>query len=56
MAVICGGGEVTRIEVAGHQRAGRPIVAVAGSGGVAGELVGVAPDEVVAAVLAALGV
>lgn len=56
VAVICGGGEVTRTEVAGHQRAGRPIVAVAGSGGVADELAGVAPEDVAAAVLAALGV
>jgi hypothetical protein len=58
VAVICGGGAVTRTEVAGHQRAGRPIVAVAGSGRVADELPasGVAPGRVVAAVLAALGV
>jgi hypothetical protein len=56
VAVICGGGAVTRAEVAGHQRAGRPIVAVAGSGGVADELVSVAPEEVGAAVLSALGV
>jgi hypothetical protein len=56
VAVICGGGAVTRAEVAGHQRAGRPIVAVAGSGGVADELVSVAPEEVAAAVLSALGV
>ena len=58
VAVICGGGAVTRTEVAGHQRAGRPIVAVAGSGRVADELPasGVAPGDLVAAVLAALGV
>lgn len=57
VAVICGGGAGTRIEVAGHQRAGRPIVAVAGSGGVADELAAsvVAPGELVAAVLAAVG-
>ena len=56
VAVICGGGSVTRLEVAGHQAAGRPIVAVAGSGGVGGELGGVAPAALVDAVLAALGV
>ena len=56
VAVICGGGEGTRTEVAGHQRAGRPIVAVAGSGGVADELAGVAPSQLVEAVLHALGV
>jgi SLOG in TRPM, prokaryote len=56
VAVICGGGSVTRLEVAGHQQAGRPIVAVAGSGGVADELEGVDPGELVAAVLTALGV
>ena len=56
VAVICGGGAVTRREVQGHLRARRPLIAVAGSGGVADELVGVAPDELVAAVLAALGV
>jgi hypothetical protein len=56
VAVICGGGSVTRLEVQGHLRAGRPLIAVAGSGGAAGELVGVAPGELVAAVLAALGV
>lgn len=58
MAVICGGGPVTRTEVAGHQAAGRPIVAVAGSGGVAGELpeCGVDPTALVGAVLGALGV
>jgi predicted Rossmann-fold nucleotide-binding protein len=56
VAVICGGGEGTRAEVAGHQRAGRPIVAVAASGGAADELAGVAPDQVVEAVLRTLGV
>ena len=56
VAVICGGGAVTRTEVAGHQQAGRPLVAVAGSGGVADELEGVAPGDLVAAVLAVLGV
>jgi hypothetical protein len=55
VAVICGGGAVTRTEVAGHQRAGRPIVAVAGSGGVADELPDrVGPDALVDTVLAAL--
>ncbi|MDP1804901.1 MAG: hypothetical protein Q8K72_07035 [Acidimicrobiales bacterium] len=54
VAVICGGGPLTRTEVAGHQAAGRPIVAVAGSGGVAGELAGVAAGELVEAVLSAL--
>lgn len=58
VAVVCGGGPVTRTEVAGHQRAGRPILAVAGSGGMADELAerGVAPAALAAAVLAALGV
>lgn len=57
VAVVCGGGEGTRSEVAGHRRAGRPIVAVAGSGGVAGELAAsVAPADLVQAVLGALGV
>ncbi len=56
VAVICGGGSVTRLEVQGHVRAGRPLIAVAGSGGVADELVGVAPGELVDAVLAVLGV
>ena len=58
VAVVCGGGAVTRAEVAGHQHSGRPIVAVAGSGGVADELAesAVAPATLVAAVLAALGV
>ena len=56
VAVICGGGEGTRAEVAGHQRAGRPMIAVAGSGGVADELAGVAPGHLVETVLRALGV
>ena len=56
VAVVCGGGAVTRTEVDGHRAAGRPVLAVAGSGGVAGELPPVAPDDLVAAVLAALGV
>lgn len=57
VAVICGGGPVTRTEVAGHIAAGRPVIAVAGSGGVADEL-GSAVDAgvVVDAVLAVLGV
>ena len=57
-AVICGGGAVTLTEVDGHLRAGRPVLAVAGSGGVADELPehAVAPADLVAAVLAALGV
>lgn len=54
VAVICGGGPLTRTEVAGHRAAGRPIIAVAGSGGVAGELAGVAAGELVEAVLRAL--
>jgi hypothetical protein len=57
VAVICGGGPVTRTEVAGHQRAGRPIIAIAGSGGAAAELEnGVDAGDLVDAVLAALGV
>ena len=58
VAVICGGGSITRLEVQGHLRAGRPLIAVAGSGGVADELAesAVAPGGLVAAVLAALGV
>jgi hypothetical protein len=57
VAVICGGGPVTRTEVAGHERAGRPVIAVAGSGGVADELDGaIDAGIVVDAVLAALGV
>ena len=56
-AVICGGGPVTRTEVAGHVRAGRPVVAVAGSGGVADDLESaVDAGRVVDAVMAALGV
>ena len=38
--MICGGEPITRVEVAGHLPAGRPLLAVAGSGGVAGELPG----------------
>ena len=58
VAVICGGGAITRHEVEGHLRAGRPIVAVAGSGGVADELAegAVAPSDVVETVLRTLGV
>jgi hypothetical protein len=57
VAVVCGGGPVTRTEVAGHVRAGRPVLAVAGSGGVAGELGrGVDAGALVDAVLAALDV
>jgi hypothetical protein len=58
VAVICGGGAITRIEVQGHRRAGRSLIAVAGSGGVADELPewGVAPTGLVAAVLDVLGV
>ena len=57
VAVICGGGPVTRTEVAGHVRAARPVIAVAGSGGVADELgSGVDAGTLVDAVLAALGV
>jgi hypothetical protein len=58
VAVICGGGEGTRAEVAGHRRAGRPILAVAGSGGAADESLErvVAPSALVDAVLVALGV
>jgi hypothetical protein len=58
VAVICGGGPVTRVEADGHLRAGRPLLAVAGSGGVADELPehAVASAALVDAVLAALGV
>ncbi len=57
VAVICGGGPVTRREVAGHVRAGRPVIAVAGSGGVADEMESaVDAGSVVDAVLTALGV
>lgn len=38
VAVICGGGPVTREEARGHARAGRPLVVVAGSGRVADEV------------------
>lgn len=57
VAVICGGGPVTRREVDGHLRAGRPVLAVAGSGGVADQLPGlaVAPAALVDAVLQRLG-
>ena len=57
VAVICGGGPVTRTEVDGHQRAGRRLVAVAGSGGVADELAehAVAPAALVDTVLRRLG-
>lgn len=56
VAVICGGGQITRLEAEGHLRAGRPLVAVAGSGGVAGEFPerAVDPSALVAAVLDAL--
>lgn len=43
VAVICGGGPVTRSEALGHTRCGRPLVVVAGSGRVADELTGDAP-------------
>ena len=43
VAVICGGGPVTRREALGHTRCGRPLVVVAGSGRVADELDGDAP-------------
>ncbi len=57
VAVICGGGRITRLEAEGHLRAGRPLIAVAGSGGVAGEFPerAVDPSALVAAVLDALG-
>jgi hypothetical protein len=38
VAVICGGGPVTRKEVLGHVRDGRPVVVLAGSGRFADEL------------------
>ena len=58
VAVICGGGAITRLEAQGHLRAGRPLITVAGSGGVADELAehAVAPAGLVDAVLEALGV
>jgi hypothetical protein len=58
VTVICGAGPITRVEVAGTCGAGRPLIAVAGSGGVAGELPehAVAPAALVDAVLAAVGV
>lgn len=43
VAVICGGGPVTRSEALGHTRCRRPLVVVAGSGRVADELVGDSP-------------
>ena len=56
--MICGWGPITRVEVAGHLRAVRPLPAVAGLGGVANQSPEhpVAPAALVAAVLAALGV
>ncbi|HSH59489.1 MAG TPA: hypothetical protein VK988_07585 [Acidimicrobiales bacterium] len=58
MAVICGAGPITRVEVAGTCGAGRPLIAVAGSGGVAGKLPehAVAPADLIDAVLTAVGV
>ncbi len=58
VAVICGAGPITRVEVAGTCGAARPLIAVAGSGGVAGELPehAVAPAALVDAVLTAVGV
>jgi SLOG in TRPM, prokaryote len=38
VAVVCGGGPVTRNEVLGHVRDGRPVVVLAGSGRFADEL------------------
>jgi SLOG in TRPM, prokaryote len=38
VAVICGGGPVTRKEVLGHVRDGRPLIVLAGSGRLADEL------------------
>ena len=38
-AVICGGGPITRKEVSGHMRDGRPVVVLSGSGRFADELV-----------------
>jgi SLOG in TRPM, prokaryote len=38
VALVCGGGPVTRNEVLGHVRDGRPVVVVAGSGRFADEL------------------
>ena len=65
VAVICGGGPVTRTEAEGHLAAGRPLVVVAGSGRYADELardpgpaivveLSVGADALVAAVLGAL--
>jgi hypothetical protein len=58
VAVICGAGPITCVEVAGTCGAGRPLIAVAGSGGAAGELSehAVAPAALVDAVLTAVGV
>ena len=58
VAVICGGRPITRVEVAGHPAGRAPLLAVAGSGGVADQLPehAVAPAALVDAVLAALGV
>jgi hypothetical protein len=58
VAVICGGGAITRLEAQGHLRAGRPLLVIAGSGGVADEFpeCAVAPAALVDAVLQALGV
>ena len=39
VAVICGGGPITRKEVLGHMRDGRPVVVLSGSGRFADELV-----------------
>jgi hypothetical protein len=69
VAVICGGGPVTRNEALGHARAGRPMVVLAGSGRFADELaaaplpgaqitvcaLAAGPAALVAAVVAALG-
>jgi TRPM family ion channel len=69
VAVICGGGPVTRNEALGHARAGRPMVVLAGSGRFADELaaaplpgaritvcpLAAGPDSLVDALLAALG-
>ncbi|MDQ4068189.1 MAG: hypothetical protein M3203_01720 [Actinomycetota bacterium] len=59
VAVICGGGPVTRAEVAGHVGDGRPVVVLAGSGRFADELAdavtGEDGDDPVAAEIAAAG-
>ena len=65
VAVVCGGGPVTRTEVAGHLAARRPVIVLEGSGRFADELaaepgeatvvpLSSAPEGLVAAVLAAL--